>query len=396
MTDVTGYDPLAPETVQDPFPAYAWLREQCPVHRTDQFGHPLYTLSRREDVYAILTDPEHWSNLLGPGVGYAGAERRGDVQRFDPPEHTERRKFVRREFNPVEALNLVPKVTELAVAQAEFMAGQPRPFELHDGFAMPLPILGFIDMMGVNEEDGANIKRWADEMVQGLSDPYAGSAGLNGMKQYAKAKIRSVRAGDDTPPGLMRKYSTELFEGELMPEEELANMFSQLLVAGHETTTSTITNMVFRLLEHRELWEQVVADPALAEVAVEESLRFDPPVLGLCRTNPEPQELGGEILPPDTKVMVLYASANRDPKAFTDPDTFRLDRPWSELRRHYSFGWGVHHCLGAPLARQTARIALETLVERFPTLRLAGNHGDTERIAPEFLWGRRRLWVDWD
>jgi cytochrome P450 len=90
--------------------------------------------------------------------------------------------------------------------------------------------------------------------------------------------------------------------------------------------------------------------------------------------------------------MVLYASANRDPSGFTDPDTFRLDRPWGELRRHYSFGWGMHHCLGAPLARLTARAALEALVERFPTLRLAG---PTERIAPEFLWGRRRLPVAW-
>ena len=396
MTEVTSYDPLDPATVADPFPAYAWLREQCPVHRTDQFGHPLYTLSRREDVYAILTDPWNWSNQLGPGVGYAGAERRGDIQRFDPPEHTARRKFARREFNPVETVKLESTVRALAVRTADQMLGSAQPFELHDGFALPLPILGFIDMMGVSEEDRTNIKAWADEMVQGLSDPYAGGHGLGQMQRYAKAKIRSVRAGDDTPEGLLRTYALQPFDGELMAEEELANMFSQLLVAGHETTTSLITNMVFRLLERRPLWEQVCADPSLCEVAVEESLRFDPPVLGLCRTNPEPARLGDVELPPDTKIMVLYASANRDPAAYTDPDTFRLDRPWSELRQHYSFGWGMHHCLGAPLARQTARVALETLVERFPTLRLAGNHGDTERIAPEFLWGRRRMYVAWD
>jgi cytochrome P450 len=180
-----------------------------------------------------------------------------------------------------------------------------------------------------------------------------------------------------------------------MDEDELANMFSQLLVAGHETTTSLITNMVFRLLERRELWEQVMADRALCEVAVEESLRFDPPVLGLCRTNHEPAELGGEQLDPGTKIMVLYASANRDPAAFEDPDTFRLDRAWAELRRHYSFGWGMHHCLGAPLARQTAKVALETLIEQVPTLRLVDGTGRPERIAPEFLWGKRRLWVEW-
>ncbi|MEY4373716.1 MAG: hypothetical protein RL219_2485, partial [Actinomycetota bacterium] len=90
MTEVHSYDPLAPDTVADPFPAYAWLRDQCPVHKTEQFGHPVYTVSRRVDVHRILTDPWSWSNRLGPGVGYAGAERTGDIERFDPPEHTAR------------------------------------------------------------------------------------------------------------------------------------------------------------------------------------------------------------------------------------------------------------------------------------------------------------------
>ena len=392
MTEVHSYDPLAPDTVADPFPTYAWLREQCPVHKTEQFGHPVYTVSRRVDVHRILTDPWSWSNRLGPGVGYAGAERTGDIQRFDPPEHTARRKFARPEFNPVEVATLEPKVRALAAQMAEEMAGSPQPFELHDGFALPIPILGFIDMMGVDREDRDRIKEWADELVKGLSDPYRAGPALGDLLRYLLERVRAVRAGSPVNEGLLHTYATREFEGELLPEGQVANMLSQLMVAGHETTTSLITNMVFRLLERRELWEQVCADPSLSEVAVEESLRFDPPVLGLCRTNNEAVDLGDDHLEPDTKVMVLYASANRDPSGFTDPDTFRLDRPWGELRRHYSFGWGMHHCLGAPLARLTARAALEALVERFPTLRLAG---PTERIAPEFLWGRRRLPVAW-
>jgi len=392
MTEVHSYDPLAPDTVADPFPAYAWLRDQCPVHKTEQFGHPVYTVSRRVDVHRILTDPWNWSNRLGPGVGYAGAERTGDIQRFDPPEHTARRKFARPEFNPVEVASLEPKVRALAAQMADEMAGSPQPFELHDGFALPIPILGFIDMMGVDREDRVRIKDWADELVKGLSDPYRAGPALGDLLRYLLERVRAVRAGAPVNEGLLHTYATREFQGRLLPEGEVANMLSQLMVAGHETTTSLITNMVYRLLEHRELWEQVCADPSLSEVAVEESLRFDPPVLGLCRTNNEPVDLGDDHLEVDTKVMVLYASANRDPSGFTDPDTFRLDRPWSELRRHYSFGWGMHHCLGAPLARLTARAALEALVERFPTLRLAG---PTERIAPEFLWGRRTLPVAW-
>ena len=287
---------------------------------------------------------------------------------------------------------LIEHTTRLAGEMAEVMAAAPRPFELHDGFALPIPILSFIDMMGVPRADRHRIKAWADAMVQGLSDPYAAGPATEELRQYVLEMVQSVRAGKEIPDGLMKTYSMREFNGALMDEREMANMFSQLLVGGHETTTSLITNMVYRLLDRRELWERLLVDRSLCEAAVEESLRFDPPVLGLCRTNNDETELGEYHLEPGTKLMVLYASANRDPAAFTDPDTFSLDRPWSELRRHYSFGWGMHHCLGAPIARQTARVALETLLDRFPTLRLTG---ESERIAPEFLWGKRKLFVTW-
>ncbi len=400
------YDPLAPETVADPFPAYERLRAECPVHRTDRFGHPLYTLSRRADVYAVLTDPAGWSNRLGPGVGYAGSERTGDLQRFDPPEHTARRRFARPEFNPVRTVDLQDGVRARAVALVDAMLAAGPPAELHDDVALPLPIFSFIEMMGgVDAADADRIKGWADEMVKGLADPQGAGVATKELHRYLRERIVAVReaaddagtpgeeaAGDVVPAGLLATYSLRLFDGVRMDEHECANMLSQLMVAGHETTTSLITNLVFRLLEQRDRWEAVVADPSLAEAAVEESLRFDPPVLGLCRTNNEPARLGDHDLDPGTKIMVLYASANRDPAAFDRPDEFRLDRPWAELRRHYSFGWGVHHCLGAPIARQTARIALETLAARVPGLELAG---PTERIGSELLWGRRVLPVGW-
>jgi cytochrome P450 len=171
-------------------------------------------------------------------------------------------------------------------------------------------------------------------------------------------------------------------------------MVNQLLIAGHETSTSLITNCVWRLLEDREdRWERVVAEPALIATAVEESLRFDPPVLGLCRTNDEDAEIGDVTIPADSKVMVLYASANRDPARFPDrPDEFVLDRPLLETRRHYSFSWGIHHCLGAHLARLTARVTIEELASRLPGLELAGT---PTRVPSPFLWGRKTLPVRW-
>jgi cytochrome P450 len=179
-----------------------------------------------------------------------------------------------------------------------------------------------------------------------------------------------------------------------MPLTELVNMVNQLLIAGHETTTSLITNCVWRLLEDRPArWCRLLAGPDLVVNAVEESLRFDPPVLGLCRTSDLDTELGGVEIPAGSKLMVLYASANRDPHRFPDrPDDFVVDRPVLETRRHYSFSWGIHHCLGAHLARLTARVAIEELLARLPTLAL---DGPTERVASPFLWGRHAVPVAW-
>jgi cytochrome P450 len=174
---------------------------------------------------------------------------------------------------------------------------------------------------------------------------------------------------------------------------EVVGMVNQLLVAGHETTTSLLTNCVWRLLQDRPgRWERLLADRSLIRTTVEESLRFDAPVLGLCRTNDEETAIDGVVIPADSKLMVLYASANRDGSTFADPDAFRVDRPLAESMRHFSFSWGIHHCLGAHLARLTGRVALDVLLDRLPDLRL---DGEPTRIPSPFLWGRKTLPVAW-
>ena len=169
-------------------------------------------------------------------------------------------------------------------------------------------------------------------------------------------------------------------------------MLVQLLVGGNETTTSLITNLVWRLLQNRELWQALVDDPTLVDVAIEESLRFDPPVLGMYRTTTCPVSMSGTVIPADEKVMLLYASANRDPKVWDDPDTFRLDRDLNQLRRHMSFGFGLHVCPGAALARTETRIAVNKLIASVPTLQL---DGEPERIETFLLWGKRTMPVRW-
>ena len=391
------YNPLDPAVLDNPFPAYAELREQCRVHHTSMGGREFLTVANRADVHEILTKPNEWVNRYGAGIAYSGVDGRGNLQHFDQPEHTKRRVLMRNEFNPNEVKKLAADATRVANELASDMANAGTSAELHDAFACPLPILGFIDLMGVPHEDRTLIKAWADQLVLGLSDPPAAVQPTKEIKQYINAAVSQRRqvadAGGKPTPGLLTEYSLRTIDGERIPLIEMEAMVLQLLVAGHETTTSLITNLMWRLLEVPSRWQRIVNDPSLIPNAIEESLRFDPPVLGLFRTNEHAATIGDVHVPEKTKVMVMYASANRDPEAFPNPDEFDIDRDAMQLKRHYGFGWGIHHCLGAPIARQTARIAVETLATHFPTMRL---NGDTERLGAAILWGRRTLPVAWD
>lgn len=399
------YDPVSPETLADPMPAYAELRQGCPVHRFDGLERPMYTFARREDVQSVLTDPELWSNRFGPGIAMGG-DVAGDLQRYDPPVHETRRRFLRAPFLPRAVEANVPRVEALARSMIEGFRPAGR-VELHDDYALPLPVQAFIDMMGVDADDAGNFKAWADDLTLGMTYPDRARDARRAMTAYTRGEVAWRRAavaeaepapdadpvGSVVPEGLLSHLACHpLEDGTWMPDHEVAGMVSQLLVAGHETTTSLITNAMWRLLEDRSRWERLVAEPQLVPNVIEESLRFDPPVLGLCKTNNQPITRHGVDIEQDSKVMVLYASANRDEATFDRPDEFVMDRPLLESKRHLSFGWGTHFCLGAHLARLTGRVALTVLVEELPELRI---DGETERVGAPFLWGRARLDVAW-
>ena len=199
--------------------------------------------------------------------------------------------------------------------------------------------------------------------------------------------------GDIIPDDVISGILLAEVDNRILSDTERLVMLNQLLVGGNETTTSLLTNLFWRLLSDRSLYEQVRDDPSLHQVAVEESLRFDAPVLGLYRTNTVDIELYGEEIPERSKVMATFAAANRAPAIFTDPESFRLDRNPEELRKHLSFGLGRHFCPGAQLSRLEARLALKEVTERFPNLRLISK---PERIEPFLLWGRKNLPVAWD
>ena len=322
----------------------------------------------------------------------------GDMQHDDPPEHTRRRNFARSWFLPQAVAALEPAVRTVAVEHIERIAPLGAA-DLYPTVALPLPVTSFCAIMGIDLADREQFLHWADELVTSLAYSGAGGSARRDLNAFTSTEVQRRRdladAGQPVPEGLLSHLAVDTYSDDgRMPLTEVVNMVNQLLIAGHETTTSLITNCVWRLLEEPETrWNRVIAEQDLIPRAVEESLRFDPPVLGLCRTSEHDQSLAGVDIPAGDKIMVLYASANRDPERFERADEFVLDRPLLETRRHYSFSWGIHHCLGAPLARLTARIALEELTTRLPSLRL---DGPTTRVPSPFLWGRKSLPVRWN
>ncbi len=396
------YDPFAPDTLADPFPAYERLRAECPVHRYDARGMQFATLSRHADVLAALKDVATFSSRQGQGPF-----RSEPIALFDdPPSHTFFRRLVTTSFTPRAVQRRESMIESLVDELVSAMLDEPgRTADLHDALAMPLPTIVIARMLGVPEELRTTFKRWSDAQVAGMGagDVDEQRRTRREMQAYfldEVARRRGMAAdGEEMPDDLVSGLVTAAMQEERpITEAELLSLLTQLLVGGNETTTSLLTNVVWRLLERPERWQAVVDDPTLVEVAVEESLRHDPPVLGLFRATTCPVDIGGrhldaDRLDQDQKVMLLWASANRDPEVWDDPDEFRLDRDLTTLRaRHLSFGFGIHACPGAPLSRLEARLALAALVRRAPDLRLAG---PVTRIEPFFLWGRRSLPVRW-
>ena len=391
-----GYNPFAGDDFNDPAAAHRRLREQCPVHRFEGGGLEFTSLSRHDDVLSALKNIEVFSSQWGQGP-----QRKPAIALFnDPPQHTRFRRLINTSFTPRAAMALEPMMTALVEELVGEMLQAPnRKADLHDALAMPLPVIVIARMLGVPEEMRETFKEWSDSQLQGMngSDPAREAHARRALAEYmlAEAEKRRViaRDGGTMPPDLISDIVAASLDSDApITDAEMLSLLTQILVGGNETTTSLITNLMWRLLENRELWEAVVADPTLVDVAVEESLRFDPPVLGLYRTTTCPVAVGDATIPAEEKVHVLYASANRDPAVWDDPDTFRLDRELNRLRQHLSFGFGTHVCPGAALARTETRIALQALIRSVPTLELIGH---PERIETFLLWGKRTFPVAW-
>lgn len=383
---------LDPEFLADPYPGYAWLRANDPVRF---LGDGMWAVARHEHVAQVLRDPAVFSSQLGygpvlrgQGPRLPGASDRTSrsltdtglgvlLQSFtglrvlissDPPDHTRLRRLVSKPFAPRKIAALEPRIRQICDSLVDEML-QARVGGVADLWAhvsYPLPTMVIAEILGIPPEQRADFKRWSDAIVNGLSlggtgQVDEGVAGVLEMFHYFADIIADRRADpkDDLVSELVHASDGS---DEPLTTEELIAFAVLLLVAGNETTTNLLGNFVEAMHAHPDQLRRLRDDPALVPAAVEEVLRYDSPVQGLWRGLRSATELGGKELPAGDRVMVLFASANRDEARFgDDADTFRLDRrPVDAI----PFGVGIHFCLGASLARTEARVAIESVLER--------------------------------
>jgi cytochrome P450 len=408
-TEPPVFDPFDPAVVADPGPAYSRLNATCPFARHEGPDQTFWIVSGHDEIKnKVLQHSPVWTFRFG------NAQKDGisDVGfKTDPPFHSEFRAALSKGFAPKALARYSGDVERIVAERIDAMLALPEgQGDFHDLFAFPLPARMMCLMIGAPEESYQDYKRWADRLQYLIfSDPTPGSFNMvleeiyphfNGLLDQRVALLQEAglqealpeHLGMVLPDDFMSRAMIARVEGRPLTREEQLNVCLAFLTGGQETTIGLLTNLVWRLLEDRARWEALKADPSLIEAAVEESLRYDPPVLAHFRTSLEPTELHGCPLPERAKLMFAIAAANRDAEVFERPDDFRIDRPVLEARKHLSFGSGIHFCIGAPIARLEAQIALKRLLERLPDLRLLGSG---ERIDGWMHWGRAHLPVAW-
>jgi cytochrome P450 len=376
-----AFNPMDPAFVADPYPTYRRLRAEDPVHHSPM---GFWVLTRYEDVVAALRDPRLAKEAIAafvaarfgapmPATGLSMLDR-------DPPDHTRLRSLVSKAFTPRVVDGLRPRVQQIVDGLLEGVRDVGA-MDLIEEFAYPIPVNVICEMLGVPVEDHERFKGWSLDIARGLDSillpadsevPKRSAAARTGLADYFRELIARRRAAPraDLLSGLIAAEEA----GDKLSENELLATCILLLIAGHETTVNLIGNGTLALLQHPDQLRRLRDNPALIGSAIEELLRFDGPVQRTARIPSEDVVIDGRKIAKGEMVMPFIGAADRDPAQFPDPDRLDIGRTDN---RHIAFGWGIHFCLGAPLARVEGQIAINTLVQRLPKLALA-----TE--SPEF------------
>jgi cytochrome P450 len=361
---VTYFSPYDYEIHADPYPVYAKLRDEAPLYRNEDLD--FWALSRHEDVAAAFRDHEGRSSANGvsldPSAWGPGAHRTMSFLALDPPRHTRMRALVSRGFTPRRVRDLRDSVSELT-SRYLGPALDRREFDFVTDFAGLLPMDVISDLVGVPEPDRAELRRLADLVVhreEGVLDvPRAGmEAALTLAGYYADLVTqRRRRPAADLTSALL---DAEI-DGDKLTDDEIIGFLFLMVVAGNETTTKLLANAIYWAWRHPAELAKPLADPGRVPHWIDETLRYDASSQFIARTVVAPFEAHGQVVPAGGRLLLLIGSANRDPRAFDDPDRYDLDRDTSAM---ISFGAGRHYCLGANLARLEAKLALTEFARR--------------------------------
>lgn len=382
------------DAVRCPYPHYARLREEAPVHHDAE--RDIYVVTRHEDIEKVNTQPRLFSNQnpMGPTVAGAIAAlervlpktspefaqraavvmRRGDVLfTQDPPDHSRHRRILNRALTPRAVARIEPDIRAGCHELVDAFAGDGR-VDLVPAFSSPAPIRALAQLLGVPAERSADFARWADAINASIGTAMTDDdvlAALEAQMDFwaffeAELEHRREHPGED----LLSAVAHARSEGEEpLTLNQMVGFCSQLIGAGADTTTKQLSAFVHMLCRDEALMARARARPGDLPAMLEECLRLESPVQGLFRVATADTELGGVPIPAGAHVWVVYASGNRDESVFDRPDEFDADR--SRLRSHLAFGHGPHSCIGAPLARAVSRVGAEVLLERLDDLRLA-------------------------
>ena len=357
----------------NPYPIYRRLQTRDPVHRSRLIKG--WVLSRHEDIDAVLRDSRRFGNdrasTQDANLRFDSEEPRSMLYR-DPPDHTRLRSLVSKAFTPRAVRALRPRVEKIADDLLDSLDGADS-FDVIDAIAYPLPVAVICEMLGVPQEDRGPFREWSNDAslsIEPLLDDRRVATSkdtLSKLRDYFSdlAERRRADPGEDLVSVLTQIED----EGDRLSHLELQLMLVLLLVAGNETTRNLVGNGLLALLRNPEQLDRLRREPDLIGPAVEELTRYDSPVQIDGRSVREDTEVGGVPMERGQYLMLLLGAANRDPEAFDDPDVLDVSR---ERNPHLGFGRGIHHCLGAPLARMEAEVMLGKLLERFPNVRLAG------------------------
>jgi cytochrome P450 len=392
------YTPFSPEVRTNPYPYYRVLRDQAPVYRVETLG--AYAVSRYEDVHFVLTHPDLFSSDAMRTMFISskpGADPTQDPEfvkgmiaiaqalpftphemitarqliSTDPPEHGVMRKIVSRGFTPRRIGSYEARVREVVAdcMRKLYASGE---FDLVRDFAIPVPTVIIAEMLGIESDRHEDFKRWSDVVISQSSGSRRGrkisdTDYVEVIRELSHYLVEVIEARKAEPAeDLVTTLIAAQEDGGVLTPMEVVAFALLLLVAGNETTTNLIGNATNTLLAHPEQLELVSRHPDMIPAVIEETLRYEGPIQFLFRRTREEVVISGTTLPPNTFVMPILGSANRDERQFANPDVFDIGR---DTTGHVGFGLGAHYCLGASLARLEARIALEALVSELPRLR---------------------------